>query len=164
MTKGGKGGTELETIRGRDWPGVRQFSIFLENRVGALLDLVRRLEASGNRIVALSVIESADCAVVRVILSDPDRAGETLRLAQRPFLECDLLLVELPPGSGPVGQVCKALLAAEINIHYVYPVMVGTAATHRPVLAIHVDDHETSSRTLQGQGFTVLSERDLEEE
>jgi hypothetical protein len=162
MTKGGQGGTELETIRGRDWPGVRQFSIFLENRVGALLDLVRRLEASGNRIVALSVIDSADCAIVRLILSDPERATETLRLAGLPFLECDLLLVELPPGTGPVGLVCKALLAAEIDIHYVYPVMVGSA-THRPVLAIHVGDHEGSSRTLQSQGFKVLSEKDLEE-
>jgi hypothetical protein len=162
MTFGDQGGTELSTLRGRDWPGVRQFSIFLENRVGALLDLVRRLEASGNRIVALSVIDSADCAVVRVILSDPERASETLRLAQLPFLECDLLLVELPPGNGPVGHVCKALLAAEIDIHYVYPLMVGTAA-HRPVLAIHVDDHETSSQTLESQGFKVLSEKDLGE-
>ena len=60
MTYGDQGGTELSTIRGRDYPGVRQFSIFLENRVGALLDLVRRLEASGNRSVAMSVVDSAD--------------------------------------------------------------------------------------------------------
>jgi hypothetical protein len=160
MSFGQEGGSDLATIRGRDWPGVRQFSIFLENRVGALLDLVRRIEASGNRIVALSVVDSADCAVVRLILSDPERAGETLRLAKLPFLECDLLLVELPPGNGPVGLVCKALLTAEINIHYVYPLMVGTVK-HRPVLAIHVDDHESAGTMLQNQGFTVLSEKDL---
>ncbi len=162
MSYGDEGGLELSTLRGRDWPGVRQFSIFLENRVGALLDLVRRIEASGNRIVALSVVDSADCAVVRLILSDPERATETLRLAKLPFLECDLVLVELPKSSGPVGHVCKALLAAEINIHYAYPLMVGSAA-HRPVLAIHVDDQETAGQTLQSQGFTVLSEKDLEE-
>lgn len=161
MTFGDQNGTELSTIRGRDYPGVRQFSIFLENRVGALLDLVRRIEASGNRIVAVSVVDSADCAVIRLILSDPERGVETLKQAKLAFFECNLLLVQLPPGNAPVGKVCKALLAAEINIHYAYPLMVGSAS-HRPVLAIHVDDQDTGSQTLEREGFTVLSESDLE--
>lgn len=161
MTFGDQGGTELSTMRGRDYPGVRQFSIFLENRVGALLDLVRRVEASGNRIVAMSVVDSADCAVIRLILSDPERAAETFRLAKLAFFECNLLLVQLPAGNAPVGKICKALLAAEINIHYAYPLMIGSAS-HRPVLAIHVDDQDTGSQTLQREGFAVLSESDLE--
>lgn len=161
MTFGEEGGTGLSTIRGRDYPGVRQFSVFLENRVGALLDLVRRLEASDNRIVALSVVDSADCAIIRLILSDPERAVETLQQAKLPFLECNLVLVQLPSGKAPIGMICKALLAAELNIHYAYPLMVGSAS-HRPVLAIHVDDYDTGNQTLQRQGFTVLSESDLE--
>jgi len=161
MTFGDQGGTELSTLRGRDYPGVRQFSIFLENRVGALLDLVRRIEASGNRIVAMTVVDSADCAVIRLILSDPERAAETLRLAKLAFFECNLLLVQLPQGNAPIGKVCKALLSAEINIHYAYPLMIGSAS-HRPVLAIHVDDQDTGSQTLEREGFTVLSESDLE--
>jgi len=163
MTFGDQGGTELSTLRGRDYPGVRQFSIFLENRVGALLDLVRRIEASGNRIVAMTVVDSADCAVIRLILSDPERASETLRLAKLAFFECNLLLVQLPQGNAPIGKVCKALLSAEINIHYAYPLMIGSAS-HRPVLAIHVDDQDTGSQTLEREGFTVLSESDLEAE
>jgi hypothetical protein len=161
MTFGEEGGTGLSTLRGRDYPGVRQFSVFLENRVGAMLDLVRRLEASGNRIVAMSVIDSADCAIVRLILSDPERAVETLEQAKLASLECDVLVVQLPNGSSPIGTICKALLAAEINIHYAYPLLVGSAS-HRPVLALHVDDHDTGIQTLQRQGFTVLSEQDLE--
>lgn len=161
MTFGDQGGTELSTLRGRDYPGVRQFSIFLENRVGALLDLVRRIEASGNRIVAMTVVDSADCAVIRLILSDPERAVETLKLAKLAFFECNLLLVQLPQGNAPIGKVCKALLTAEINIHYAYPLMIGSAS-HRPVLAIHVDDQDTGAQTLEREGFTVLSEGDLE--
>jgi len=161
MTFGEEGGTGLSTLRGRDYPGVRQFSIFLENRVGAMLDLVRRLEASDNRIVAMSVMDSADCAIVRLILSDPERAVETLQQAKHAYLECDVLLVQLPGGSAPVGTICKALLAAEINIHYAYPLLVGSAS-HRPVLALHVDDNDTGIHALQRHGFTVLSEQDLE--
>ncbi|HQR42480.1 MAG TPA: acetolactate synthase [Gemmatales bacterium] len=161
MTFGEEGGTGLSTLRGREYPGVRQFSIFLENRVGALLDLVRRLEAANNRIVAMSVVDSADCAVIRMILSDPERAVETLKQAKLPFIECDLLLVQLPQGKSPVGMICKALLGAEINIHYAYPLLVGSAS-HRPVLALHIDSHETAHQVLSQQGFTVLSENDLE--
>lgn len=161
MTFGDEGGTELSTIRGRDYPGVRQFSIFLQNRVGALLELVRRIEASGNRIVAMSVVDSVDCAVIRLILSDPERAAETLRLAKLPFFESNLLLVQLPPGKAPVGMICKALLSAEISIHYAYPLMIGSAS-HLPVLAIHVDNEDTASQTLQREGFHVLSESDLD--
>lgn len=161
MTFGEEGGTGLSTMRGRDYPGARQFSIFLENRVGAMLDLVRRLEASGNRIVAMSVMDSADCAIVRLILSDPERAVETLQQAKLAYLECDVLLVQLPGGSSPVGTICKALLSAEINIHYAYPLLVGSAS-NRPVLALHVEDTDTGIQTLQRQGFTILSESDLE--
>lgn len=159
---GGEAGIELETMRGRDWPGVRQFSIFLQNRVGAMLDLVRRIESSGNRIVALTVLDSTDCAIVRLIPSHPERAYETLQQAKLPFHESDLVLVELPSSPSPIGMVCKALLSAELSIHYAYPMLLE--GTHRPVLAIYVDSHEMACQTLQKQGFTLLSEADLQGE
>src|SRR3954466_11589184 len=86
-------GIDFATARGRDWPSVRQFNVFLENRLGALLDLVRRFESSDNRIVSLTVVHSADCAIIRMVLSDPERAFETFRLAKLPFTESDLLVV-----------------------------------------------------------------------
>jgi hypothetical protein len=158
----GDGATlDFATARGRDWPSVRQFSVFLENRVGVLLDLFRKFEASNNRIVAISVVDSADCAIVRIVLSDPERARETFELARFPFLESDLLVVQLPESQQPLARICKALLAAEINIHYAYPLMLSPRS--QPSIAIHVDDHETAISTLQKQGFTILTERDLED-
>ncbi|MER3416294.1 MAG: acetolactate synthase [Gemmataceae bacterium] len=152
--------SELRTLRGRDWPSVRQFSVFLENRVGALMGLVRRFEGTNNRIVALSVIDSADCAIVRLVLSDPDRAKEIFDLAQLPYLESDLLAVQLPEGPQPLAHICKALLAAEINIHYAYPLMINPQG--RPALALHVDDHSTAVQTLARQGFVLFTEKDLQ--
>lgn len=160
MSYGGEENVGYATARGRDWPSVRQFSVFLENRVGALMDMVRKFEASHNTIVALSVIDSADCAIIRLVLSDPDRARETFDLAKIPFLESDLLVVQIPEGPQPLAKICKALLAAEINIHYAYPLMLSPRGY--PALALHVDDHETGINTLQKQGFVILTERDLE--
>src|SRR2546426_3379769 len=50
--------TDIATARGRDWPSVRQFNVFLENRLGAMMDLVRRFESSDIRIVSLTVVDS----------------------------------------------------------------------------------------------------------
>jgi hypothetical protein len=154
-------GIGFETARGRDWPSVRQFNVFIANRVGGLLDVVRRFETSDNRIVSLTVVDSADCAIIRIVLSDPERAREIFERAGLPVTESDLLVVQLPEGAQPVLQICKALLMAEINIHYAYPLLVGLHG--RAALALHVEDHETAVNTLSRQGFVIFTENDLTE-
>jgi hypothetical protein len=152
---------DYATARGRDWPSVRQYNVFVENRVGNLLSIVRRFETTDIRVVSLTVVDSADCAIIRMVLSDPERAREIFELARLPITESDLLVVELPDGNQPLVQICKALLSAEISIHYAYPLMVG--AHGRAALALHVEDHETAAQTLAKLGFTLLTEKDLEE-
>src|SRR5437763_2427584 len=103
-------GVGFSTARGRDWPSVRQFNVFLENRLGALLDLVRRFESSDIRIVSLTVVDSADCAVIRLVLSDPERAREIFEPAKLSSTESDLLVVKLTGHRPPGAQICKARL------------------------------------------------------
>ena len=154
-------GVGFATAHGRDWPSVRQFNVFLANRLGALLNVVKRFETTDNRIIALTVIDSADCAIIRIVLSDPERAYEILEQSNLPFTESDLLVVTLPDGPQPLLQICKALLGAEISIHYAYPLMVGHLG--RAALAIHVEDIDTAASHLQKMGFLLLSENDLNE-
>lgn len=154
-------GVGFATARGRDWPSVRQFNVLLENRMGALLALVRRFETSDNRIISLTIIDSADCAIIRLVLSDPERALEIFEQAKLPVTESDLLVVQLPEGPQPLLQICKALLAAEINIHYAYPILVGVHGM--AAVAMHVEDHEAAVNTLQRAGFTLFTEGDFKE-
>jgi hypothetical protein len=161
MSLGGDEGSEVgySTARGRDWPSVRQFNVFVENRLGGLLNVVRRFETSDNRIVSLTVIDSADCAIIRIVLKDPERALEVFKLANLPVTESDLLVVQLPDGQQPLLQICKALLAAEINIDYAYPLLIG--AQGNAALALHVEDHESAAAMLTRQGFILYTEGDL---
>src|SRR5947209_13473583 len=147
MSVGGGMGIEYTTTRGRDWPSVRQFNVFLENRLGKLLDVVRHFETTDIRIVSLTIVDSADCAIIRIVLSDPERALEIFRLARLPVTESDLLVVQLPDGSQPLLQICKALLVAEINIHSAYPLLVGPRG--HAAVALHVDDHDGATQTLK---------------
>lgn len=159
MSYGSEAGTPMKTARGRDWPSIRQYSVFLENRVGQLHDLVRRFEGSNVRIVALSIIDSADCAIVRLVLSHPEQGREILERAGYPVAESDLVAVALPPTRQPLGDICTALLQAEINIHYAYPLIVHPHG--RAAIVLHVEDHETAVDVLKKRGFEVLTEADL---
>src|SRR5438477_12080933 len=107
MSYGGDGDVGFATARGRDWTSVRQFNVFLENRLGALLDVVRRFETTDIRIISLTIVDSADCAIIRMVLSDPERAFEIFRLAKLPITESDLLVVELPEGQQPLLKITK---------------------------------------------------------
>jgi hypothetical protein len=161
MSFGGEEGSGISysTARGRDWPSVRQFNVFVENRLGGLLNVVRRFETSDNRIVSVTVVDSADCAIIRLVLKDPERALEVFQQANLPVTESNLLVVQLPDGHQPLLQICKALLSVEINIHYAYPLLIGPQGN--AALALHVEDHETAARTLEQQGFVLYTEGDL---
>jgi hypothetical protein len=138
---------------------VRQFTVFMENRVGRLQSLVRAYEETNARIVALSIQNSADTALVRLICSDPDGAKEVLNKEGFSFTEQDLLVVELPKrAKHPMIMICTALLAAEINIHYAYPLLISPGG---PALALYVDDPTLAAQLFIRKGFNLIGESDL---
>ena len=140
-------------------PRVRQFTVFLENRVGRLQTLVRSLEAGSGKIVSLSIQENADTALVRLICSDPDDSKIILKTSDFSFSESELLVVELPKNARqPLIDICSAMLSAEINIHYAYPLMLHVGG---PSLALYVDDPTLAARLLIKKGFTLIGESDL---
>ena len=162
MSFGDESALDYATARGRDWPSVRQFNVFLANRMGALLELVKRFETTDVKLVALTVVETADCAIIRIVPSDPERAFEILQQGKLPFTESDLVVVKLPDNDQPLLTICKALLAAEINIHYAYPLLIGVGPMGSTALALHVEDFESAANTLNAEGFTIFTEDDLD--
>jgi hypothetical protein len=140
-------------------PQVRQFSVFLQNKVGALLEIVRLLDANNIIVLALSIAESYESAISRIIVSDPDRTAELFREHDIPHSDCELMVVELTDGPGDLSGVLAALLMAEVNIHFSYPLLVRPRG--RAVLALHLDDNECAASVLMGEGFKLLTQGDL---
>ncbi|HSQ56400.1 MAG TPA: acetolactate synthase [Gemmata sp.] len=163
MSFGEQSGIDFDTARGRDWPSVRQFNIFLSNRIGALLELVKKFESTDVRVVSLTVVETADCAIVRLVPSDYERGYEILKSANIPFTESDLLVVKLPDDERPLLTITKALLSAEIDICYMYPLLTGVGPMGSTAIAVYVDDFEAAAAALEMQGFTLFTENDLRE-
>lgn len=159
MSVGEGTGIDYGTMRGRDYPAIRQFTVFLENRVGQLLEVVRRFEGSKVRIVALSINDATECSFVRFLLSHPEQGREILERAGLAMIESDLVGVELPEGPQPLLQVCTALLQVEVNIVQAYPLIVRPHG--RPAVALMVDNLEMALETLRAKGFTMITEADL---
>jgi hypothetical protein len=162
MSDDGGSSIEFPTIRGRNYPSIRQFTVFLENRVGQLLEVVRRFEGSRISIVALSIVDASECAFVRFLLSRPEEGREILERAGLAIIETDLIGVELPAGTQPLLQICTALLQAEVNIVQAYPLFARPRG--RPAVALMVDNIEMGLETLSAKGFTMITEGDLNEE
>lgn len=150
---------DLGTMRGRDYPTIRQFTVFLENRVGQLLDVIRRFEGSKVQIVSLSIQDSTECSFVRFLLSHPEQGREILERAGLALIESDLIGVELPDTNQPLLQICTALLQAEVNIVHAYPLLMRPH--DKPAVALMVDNIDIGLDTLASKGFTTITERDL---
>ncbi len=149
-----------ETQQGYQVPLNMQFSVFLDNKVGKLLELVEVFDGEDLRLVALSVMDAADHAVVRLVTSREALARKLLHDQKLPFSEAEILIVELDPDHGrTLTNLCKTLLSAEVNIHYAYPLMVRPHGA--PTIALHTDDQMLAGQILSRKNFTLLGESDL---
>ena len=137
---------------------VKQFSIFAENQVGRLYDLTSVLKQHNVHIMALTVLDTTDSAIIRLIVDDPDRARELLVNNDFAYAECEVIAVELVDES-KLKSVLAALLEAEINIHYVYAFLKRPEG--RTALAFSVEDPDIATQSLNVSGFKVLTQRDI---
>ena len=138
---------------------MRQFAVFLDNKVGKLLELLKLFEDDSMvNVAALSVMDSSDNAVVRMIFSNADAARHLLRKNNYTFSELDLIVVQIGQGQS-LTKLCLHLLGAELNIRFVYPVLMRAAS--EPCVALAVDDTYLAGQILLRKRFTLLGEDDL---
>lgn len=149
-----------ETMQGYLVPCVRQFSVFLENRVGRLLDLLRHFDdASHVHVVGLNVIDSSDHAVIRMIPDNADAARLMLHDLSISFSETDVI-VAMIDDSHSLADLCLYLLGAELNIHFIYS-LIKQPIVGDSLVAIAIDDLMLGGQLLVKKGFTLLGEADL---
>lgn len=150
--------TELDTEQGYAPPKVVQFSVFLDNRVGRLLNLLEIFEGRQLTLAGVSILESTGHAVVRVLTSSAELGRRLLYQCEYPFSETDVICVELGNGHSLLS-VCECLLEAELNLHYAYPLLVRPRG--RAVVAVSCDDIVLAGQLLRRRHFELLAENDL---
>ncbi len=149
----------LPTTEKLSSPRVRQFSIFLPNKVGALSEVIRVLHDHSVHVLAINVQDSADSAIVRIVASDPEQVHDLFNIHGIPFSFSEIVVVEMREGATELSKMLTALLMAEVNIHGIYGLL--SRPNGNTSLALHVEDNDCATAVLRSHGFRVLSQLDI---
>ena len=138
---------------------VKQFSVFLPNKVGAMHDVLKMLGAHDYHVMAMSVSESTDSAIARLVVSDPGGVEKLFRQNNIAFGMCEVVVVEMRSVADELPKLFASLFMAEVNVHFTYPLL--TRPHGQAALALHVDDNDCAMSVLGGAGFQMLSQSDI---
>jgi hypothetical protein len=133
---------------------VKQISVFLENRAGRLAEVTTILGREGINIRALSLADTSDFGILRLIVNDPLKAARVLREAGFTLGETEVLAVEVPDRPGGLGEILSLLHAAGMNVEYMYAFV--ERSSDNAVIIFRFDDLDQAIRVLQEKGVTIL--------
>ena len=147
-----------ETIQNPRRNPVIQFSIFTPNRLGRVHDLVSLLGNHQVHVLALTVLDTTDSAIMRVVVDDPDKADRLLAEHGFPHSKSRIVVVEVESPE-ELTRLMAALLEAELNVHYLYSFIPHPRG--KSILGLSMEDCDLGEQALQRHQFAVLRQSDL---
>jgi hypothetical protein len=147
-----------ETIQQRARGAVKQFSVFAPNRMGRLHEVIGLLSAHEVHVLAVAVVDTTDSAIIRLVVDDPDQAQSLLVHRNVPFIESELVVVELAFAT-ELNRLMSALIEAELNICYLYSFIPHPQG--KSLLALSVEDNDMAVKVLTSHQFRVLQQADI---
>jgi hypothetical protein len=147
-----------KAIPARRSDAVTQFSVFTPNRLGRLHDMVGLLASHAVHVLALTVLDTTDSAIIRFVVDDPDKARELLLEHRFPYTESKLVAVEVD-SADELNRLMAALLEAELNLNYLYSFIPHPQG--KSILALSMEDNEIAEQILQRHQFRILRQSDV---
>lgn len=138
---------------------ITQISVFLDNRSGVLADLTEYLGANGINIRALSVAESRDFGVIRMIVADPARVAELLGKKGYNFQKVDVIAVQVNDEAGGLGKALRALAVEKLNVDYLYTFLDKLGG--KAIVIMRADNLDFATAILARNGFKLLDQSDV---
>ncbi|RJQ30439.1 MAG: ACT domain-containing protein [Peptococcaceae bacterium] len=134
---------------------VRQISVFLENKSGRLAEVAGVLGAGGINIRALSIADTTDFGILRLIVNEPDRAYRELKDAGFTVGSTDVIAVEVADRPGGLAEALQVLERAGVNIEYLYAFV--QKASNAALVVFRVEQIDEAVRVLQENSVRILS-------
>lgn len=133
---------------------VTQISIFIENKSGRLAEVSRLLGEKGVNIRALSLADTSDFGILRLIVDNTDLARQTLKEGGFTVSKTEVVAVEVPDRPGGLSTILKVLDAASVNVEYMYAFVERSAGN--AVIIFRFDDVDQAIQVLQENDIKVL--------
>ena len=136
---------------------VQQLSVFLENREGRLEEVLDVLAKSNVNIVALSLADTSDYGMLRLIVSDPHKGRAALKEAGITAMLTDVVALRVPHATGSLSKAMHQIVDGEVNIEYMYAFSQGDAAN----VIIRPDDVNKCAEVLKANKLELIAASDL---
>ncbi len=138
---------------------VEQISVFLENKSGRLAEVTETLAARGINIRALSLADTADFGIFRLIVSDPQTALAVLKENAFTVNKSDVVAVEVPDRPGGLAGILRALTGKNVNVEYMYA-FVQKSGEHAVVI-FRFDEIEKAVDTLRKANIRIVNAEEI---
>ena len=139
---------------------MKQISIFLENKPGCLYEMTKALADNNIDLRGLSLAETSDFGIVRLIVDDVLGTATVLKDAGFVSSLTDVLAVEVPNVPGGLNKVLGILNGAEINIEYMYAIL-GNKKSETAYMIFRVNDNAKASTVLKASGVKIMEQEEL---
>lgn len=133
---------------------VEQISIFIENKSGRLAEVTRILGDAGVNIRVLTLADTSDFGILRLIVNDVEKAKSVLKGSGFTVNKTEVVAVEVPDSPGGLSNILQYLDSAQINVEYMYAFVERYGSN--AVIIFRFDDTDKAIETLRGSGFSVL--------
>ena len=133
---------------------VEQISVFLENKSGRLAEVMGTLAKAGVNIRALSLADTADFGILRLIVNDSDKAKQVMKESGFTVAKTEVVALEVPDRPGGLAGILVSLDKAAINVEYMYAFVQHSGAN--AIIIFRFDDPDRAARILQDAGVRVL--------
>ena len=137
----------------------KQISVFLENKSGRLAHVTRVLGDAGINIRALSIADTSDFGILRLIVSDPVKAHKILKEAGFTVSETEVIAVRMPDAPGGLATVLDQMSEENLNIEYLYA-FLGSSGSDALVI-FKVEDIKKAKVAFKNKGIKFVEEQEL---
>ena len=138
---------------------IKQLTVFLENEAVKLSEIVKRISDANVNIRAMCIADSSDCGILRLIVSDLEKAQGALK-GENIMSAVDVLAVKMTDKAGSLSGILTVLDKAGINIDYMY---AFTAPALGAYVVLRVGDNDAAEKVLKQNGIETLTDEDIKE-
>ena len=138
---------------------IKQISVFLENKAGRLAKVAEELKNNKINIRALTVADTSDFGILRMIVNKPDRAYEVLKKAGFTVRESGVLAIELDDKEGVFYDLMKLCDASGLNVEYTYSFV--EQHSNKAILFLRFEDNEKAITLFGREGYKLLTEDEI---
>ena len=133
--------------------GIKQISVFLENTTGRLGEVTKTIAAAGVNLRAISVADTADFGILRLIVDNNDNTIEALNAAGFTTRQTDVVAVEIEDRPGSLAKLMELFQQSQVNIEYLYASLEGQAG--KAIVIFKLEDHEKGKKILNDNGLKL---------